>query len=68
MTSPLAGEFCFQIYKQFGAVTFANTGAVNDKLKNIFTQIRTSIGVGAGYALNKSEKLNTRLNAAFWQK
>ena len=61
----LAGEFRFQIYKRFGAVTFANAGAVNDRLKNIFTQIRTSIGVGARYALNKSEKLNIRLDAAF---
>ena len=61
----LAGEFRFHIYKRFGAVTFANAGAVNDKLKYIFTHIRTSIGVGARYALNKSEKLNIRLDAAF---
>lgn len=61
----LAGEFRFKIYKRFGAVTFANAGAVNNRLKNIFTQIRTSTGVGARYALNKSEKLNIRLDAAF---
>ena len=64
----LAAEFRFQIYKRFGAVTFANAGAVNERLKNTFTQIRTSVGVGARYALNKSEKLNIRLDAAFGKK
>ena len=61
----LAAEFRFQIYKRFGAVTFANAGAVNEQLKNIFSQIRTSVGVGGRYALNKSEKLNIRLDVAF---
>lgn len=61
----LAGEFRFHVYRRFGAVTFANAGSVNEKTSHIFTHIRTSIGAGGRYALNKSEKLNIRLDAAF---
>ncbi len=61
----LGTEYRFKIYKRFGGTVFANTGAVNDQLKNIVHKVRTSYGAGLRFALNPAEKLNLRLDAGF---
>ncbi len=60
-----AGEYRFHIYKRFGAVAFVNAGATNNQLVHVTDYILTSAGIGARYAINKAEKLNIRLDAAF---
>lgn len=60
----LGTEYRFNVYKRFGAVVFANAGAVNQSLGKLPVHIRTTYGAGARYALNKNEKLNIRLDAA----
>ncbi len=58
-------EYRFKIYKRFGGTVFANAGAVNDQLKNMAEQIRTTYGAGLRFALNPAEKINLRLDAGF---
>ncbi|MFM9908072.1 MAG: BamA/TamA family outer membrane protein [Chitinophagaceae bacterium] len=61
----LGGEYRFPVYKRFGAVAFANAGAVNKNLTDLPSYIRTSYGAGIRYALNPKEKINIRIDAAF---
>lgn len=61
----LGGEYRLHIYKRFGAVAFANAGAVNNETLKLPTYIRATTGAGVRYALNKSEKLNIRLDYGF---
>jgi hypothetical protein len=58
----LGGEYRLHLYKRFGAVAFANAGAVNNETLKLPAYIRATAGAGIRYALNKSEKLNIRLD------
>jgi outer membrane translocation and assembly module TamA len=64
----LAAEYRLHVYKRFGAVVFANAGAVNNETIKLTDYIRTTGGAGVRYALNKSEKLNIRLDYGIGKK
>ncbi len=60
-------EYRFPIWWRFGAVVFANGGGVADHLSAVWRSFRTSGGAGLRYLLNKKDKVNIRLDAAFGQ-
>ena len=64
----LAAEYRLHVYKRFGAVVFGNAGAVNNETIKLTDYIRTTAGAGVRYALNKSEKLNIRLDYGIGKK
>ena len=64
----LAAEYRLHVYKRFGAVVFANAGAVNNETIKLTDYVRTTAGAGVRYALNKSEKLNIRLDYGIGKK
>ncbi len=56
-------EFRVVIKKRFGLVAFSGLGNVNDEFSHAsFENIKYSYGAGFRFALNKSEKLNIRLD------
>ncbi len=56
-------EYRIDIKKRFGIVAFGGLGNVNDQFSHAsFENIKYSYGAGCRFALNKSEKLNIRLD------
>jgi outer membrane protein assembly factor BamA len=55
-------EFRQQVYKRFGMVAFGNIGDVSHDFSYGLSDLKYSIGAGLRYAINKSEKLNIRLD------
>ncbi len=55
-------EFRQHLFKRFGAVAFGNVGDVSHNLSYQLSDLKYSFGAGLRYALNKSEKLNIRLD------
>ena len=58
----LGAEYRLHVYKRFGAVVFAHAGAVNNETLKLPAYIKATGGAGFRYALNKSDKLNIRLD------
>jgi outer membrane protein assembly factor BamA len=59
----LQGEYRLPIYKRFGAVAFCGFGDVGSTIHDFsFPDLKYSFGGGLRYAINKSEKLNLRLD------
>lgn len=59
----LQSEYRLQLSKRFGMVAFGGVGNVSSKLKNIdVDNLKYSYGAGIRFALNKSEKLNIRVD------
>lgn len=57
------GEYRRHIYKRIGVVAFGGVGNVASKISGLnFENLKYSIGGGFRYALNKSERLNLRLD------
>jgi outer membrane protein assembly factor BamA len=62
-------EYRVPIFKRFGAVGFFSCGDVSNTMFNYtFADLKYSGGGGLRFALNKSEKLNLRLDYGFGQK
>jgi outer membrane protein assembly factor BamA len=55
-------EFRQNLYKRFGMVAFGNMGDVSHGLSYQLSDLKYTVGAGLRYALNKSEKLNIRLD------
>ncbi|OYU54535.1 MAG: hypothetical protein CFE25_14620 [Chitinophagaceae bacterium BSSC1] len=55
-------EFRQHLFKRFGAVAFGNIGDVSHNLAYQLADLKYSFGAGLRYAINKSEKLNIRLD------
>ncbi len=56
-------EYRMDIKKRFGIVAFGGLGNVNDHLSHVsFENLKYSYGAGIRFALNKSERLNIRLD------
>lgn len=55
-------EFRQHLFKRFGMVAFGNIGDVSHNLSYRFADLKYSFGAGLRYAINKSEKLNIRLD------
>lgn len=59
----IQGEYRMPIYRRFGAVVFGGFGDVSARLSDYrFEDLKYSYGGGIRFALNKSEKLNLRLD------
>lgn len=59
----IQGEYRRPVYKRFGLVAFASFGNVASRLGALdLTNLKYSFGGGMRYALNKSEKLNLRID------
>ncbi len=59
----LQAEYRVPVIGRFGAVGFAGLGNVGPELENInFHKVKWSYGGGVRFALNKTEKLNLRLD------
>jgi len=59
----LQAEYRVPLFWRFGAVGFAGLGNVGPELQNVnFNDVKLSYGGGLRVALNKSEKLNLRLD------
>jgi outer membrane protein assembly factor BamA len=59
----LQAEYRMPLYKKFGAAVFANTGDVGHTITDFsIPDLKFSFGGGLRYAINKSEKLNLRLD------
>ncbi len=57
------GEYRKDIYKRFGLVAFGGFGNVAHTVGGLnFSGLKYSVGGGVRYALNKSEKLNLRID------
>jgi outer membrane protein assembly factor BamA len=57
------GEYRKEIYKRFGLVAFAGFGNVAHRIDGLnLRNLKYSVGGGVRYALNKSEKLNLRID------
>lgn len=57
------GEYRKDIYKRFGLVAFGGFGNVAHTIGGLnFSSLKYSVGGGVRYALNKSEKLNLRID------
>ena len=64
----LQAEFRFPVYKRFGAVAFGSAGDVGHDYKDYaLKDLKYSFGAGLRFALNKSEKLNLRLDYGIGQ-
>ncbi len=62
----MQSEYRVPIYKRFGAVAFGGIGDVaNDVADYGIQSMKYSIGGGLRYAVNKSNRLNIRLDVAF---
>jgi len=62
----LQSEYRLQLSKRFGMVAFGGIGNVSDKLKNMgLESTKYSYGAGFRFTLNKSEKLNIRIDYGF---
>ncbi len=56
-------EYRAALFWRFGAVAFADLGNVGSELKDLnFQGLKYSYGAGLRFALNKTEKLNLRLD------
>lgn len=56
-------EYRMPIYKRIGAVIFGGVGNVNDKVSDFsLNKLKYSYGAGLRFAINKSEKLNIRID------
>ncbi len=55
-------EYRQNIYKRIGMVAFGNFGDVSHNLNYRLQDMKYSFGAGLRYAINKSEKLNIRLD------
>ncbi len=56
-------ETRFPVYKRFSMVTFGGMGAVANQLRQYsLNDLKLSYGIGARYAINKTEKLNIRVD------
>lgn len=56
-------EYRIPIYKRIGAVVFGGVGNVNDKVSDFsLNKLKYSYGAGLRFAINKSEKLNIRID------
>ncbi len=56
-------ELRHYIYKRFGAVAFGNFGDVGHTISDFsFNELKYTYGAGLRFAINKSEKLNLRLD------
>ncbi|TXT34228.1 MAG: surface antigen (D15) [Chitinophagaceae bacterium] len=56
-------EYRMPIYKRIGAVVFGGVGNVNDKVSDFsLNKLKYSYGAGLRFAINKSEKLNIRID------
>ena len=59
-------EYRFPLFWRLGMVTFAGLGDVFDKPGDIsFSTIKYSLGTGFRYAINPSQKLNSRLDIGY---
>lgn len=59
----LQSEFRFSLYKRFAAVAFASLGDVAHSIADIsISNLKYSFGGGLRFALNKTEKLNLRID------
>ena len=59
----LQSEYRFKLYKRLSLVSFFGLGTLTDKISSYsLNAFKYSYGIGARYALNKSEKLNIRLD------
>jgi hypothetical protein len=59
----IQSEYRFKLYKRFSMVSFFGLGTLTDKIANYsINALKYSYGIGARFALNKSEKLNIRLD------
>lgn len=57
------GEYRKDVYKRFGLVAFGGFGNVAHTIGELnFNSLKYSVGGGIRYALNKSEKLNLRID------
>ncbi len=55
-------EFRQNLYKRFGMVAFGNIGDVSHNLSYKYADLKYSVGAGLRFAINKSERLNIRLD------
>ena len=61
-------EYRFPIYKRFGAVAFGGAGSVSKNFADYFlSDLKYSFGAGLRFALNKTEKLNLRIDYGIGQ-
>jgi hypothetical protein len=59
-------EYRFPLFWRLGMATFAGIGDVFDKPSDIsFSTVKYSIGTGLRYAINPSQKLNSRLDVGY---
>jgi outer membrane protein assembly factor BamA len=59
-------EYRFPLYKRFAATSFGGVGDVGNGVTDFsFPDLKYTYGAGLRYAINKSEKLNIRLDYGF---